>query len=91
MAEPGQALPAGFGQAVKEAEASRTVASGHHELARHGASPQRLPIETPRLAALRARVAAKEAAAKGRLLARPAAPKRRRLRKKQADPELQTV
>ena len=81
--ESGQLMPAGFSQARRAAEASKTAAACHRPHVRHSGLSQRALIESPRLVALRARVVAKEAAAKGRLLATPVVQKRRRLRGKQ--------
>jgi len=81
--ESGQLMPAGFSQARRAAEASKTAAACHRPHVRHSGLSQRALIESPRLVALPARVVAKEAAAKGRLLATPVVQKRRRLRGKQ--------
>jgi hypothetical protein len=88
VAEPGQSLPAGFSIAVQEAEASRTSAA---ELGTEGlTNAHRTLVTTPRLAALRERVLAKQAAAKPTSL-HMLSPKRLRLRGKQPAPRAETV
>ena len=87
VAEPGQSLPAGFSVAVREAEASRTSAAAVKDCLKLVPVPNHEPAQrslfvTPRLAALRARVVAREAST------RASAPrclpsKRRRLHGKQ--------
>ena len=89
--EPGRPMPAGFASAVRGAEASGTRAASccqyHHRQAQDaGLGTRRDLVVTPRLAALRSRIAAKEAAASRSALASGRPSKKRRLRGKQPDP-----
>ena len=82
--EPGRSMPLGFGAAVQRAMASATTAATTRRAPVAGCALLRpMPIGTPRLAQLRARVRAREAAAvEAAVLASPRA-KRRRLWGKQ--------
>ena len=82
--EPGRSMPTGFASAVRGAEASGARAAECSRQRGTDSETRRDLVVTPRLLALRSRIAAKEAAARRSSLASVQPQKRRRLRGKQA-------